>query len=111
MAAGHVSENTSIFCFLITFLTVRLIAELHSGPKGRRAEPHNYRARIEIEKTMRLSFHGHRGKRHGSRARALYIHTYVRTYVRTKLPKMAAILQEKLDLGRPLTGLILTIPL
>ena len=36
------------------------IAELHSGPKGRRAEPHNYRARIEIKKTMRLSFHGHR---------------------------------------------------
>ena len=38
-----------------------LIAELSSGPKGRRAEPHNYRAKIEIEKTMRLSFHGHRG--------------------------------------------------
>ena len=37
-----------------------LIAELHSGSKSRRAEPHNYRARIEIEKTMRLSFHGHR---------------------------------------------------
>ena len=37
------------------------LAELFSGPKGRRAEPHNYRARIEIEKTMRLSFHGHRG--------------------------------------------------
>ena len=84
-----------------------LIAELHSGPKGRRAEPHNYRAWIEIEKTMRLSFHGHRGKRHGSRARALYIHTYVRT----KSPKMAPILLKKLDLGRPLTGLILTIPL
>ena len=40
---------------------VTIIAELSSGPKGRRAEPHNYRARIEIEKTMRLSFHGHRG--------------------------------------------------
>ena len=38
-----------------------VIAELSSGPKGRRAEPHNYRAKIEIEKTMRLSFHGHRG--------------------------------------------------
>ena len=38
-----------------------IIAELSSGPKGRRAEPHNYRAKIEIEKTMRLSFHGHRG--------------------------------------------------
>ena len=37
-----------------------LLAELSSGPKGGRAEPHNYRARIEIEKTMRLSFHGHR---------------------------------------------------
>ena len=37
------------------------IAELSSGPKGRNAEPHNYRARIEIRKTMRLSFHGHRG--------------------------------------------------
>ena len=37
------------------------LAELSSGPKGRRAEPHNYRARIEIRKTMRLSFHGHRG--------------------------------------------------
>ena len=35
--------------------------ELHSGSKSCRAEPHNYRARIEIEKTMRLSFHGHRG--------------------------------------------------
>ena len=58
--------------------TPEFLAELHSGPKGGRAEPHNYRARIEIEKTMRLSFHGHRGNRHGSRARALYIHTYVR---------------------------------
>ena len=38
-----------------------LIAELSSGPKGRTEEPHNYRARIEIEKTMRLCFHGHRG--------------------------------------------------
>ena len=38
-----------------------IIAELSSGLKGRRAEPHNYRAKIEIEKTMRLSFHGHRG--------------------------------------------------
>ena len=55
---------------------VTFIAELHSGLQGRRAEPHNYRARIEIEKTMRLSFHGHRGKRHGSRVRALYIHTW-----------------------------------
>ena len=51
-------------------LSDKLTAELSSGPKGRRAEPHNYRAKIEIEKTMRLSFHGHRGKRHGSRARA-----------------------------------------
>ena len=39
----------------------RVLAELSRGPKGRRAEPHNYPARIEIEKTMRLSFHGHRG--------------------------------------------------
>ena len=39
----------------------QFLAELSSGPKGRRAEPHNYRARIEIKKTMRLSFHGHRG--------------------------------------------------
>ena len=38
-----------------------IIAELSSGPKGRRAEPHNYLARIEIRKTMRLSFHGRRG--------------------------------------------------
>ena len=47
----------SLICF---------VAELSSGPKGRRAEPHNYRARIEIRKPMRLSFHGHLG----SRARA-----------------------------------------
>ena len=40
---------------------IYILAELSSGPKGRRAEPHNYRAKIEIEKTMRLSFHGHRG--------------------------------------------------
>ena len=35
------------------------MVDLKNG--GRRAEPHNYRAKIEIEKTMRLSFHGHRG--------------------------------------------------
>ena len=49
-------DNLKIDCEHILFL-----AELSSGPKGRRAEPHNYRAKIEIEKTMRLSFHGHRG--------------------------------------------------
>ena len=43
------------------FIRIYFIAELSSGPKGRRAEPHNYRARIEIEKTMCLSVHGHRG--------------------------------------------------
>ena len=43
------------------------------------------------------------GKRHGLRARALYIYT--------KSCNMAAILQKKLDLGRPPTCLILTIPL
>ena len=53
-----------------------LLAELLSGPKGRRAEPHRFRANMENFKTMRLSFHIHGGKRHGSRARALYIHTY-----------------------------------
>ena len=53
-----------------------MIAELLSGPKGRRAEPHRFRANMENCKTMRLSFHGNRGKRHGSRARALYIRTY-----------------------------------
>ena len=42
--------------YMLSFL-----AELHSGSKSCRAEPHNYRARIEIKKTMRLSFHGHRG--------------------------------------------------
>ena len=40
---------------------VYFLAELSSGPKGRRTEPHNYRSRIEIKKTMRLSFYGHRG--------------------------------------------------
>ena len=50
------------FCFLsLSAQFLGMIAELSSGPKGRRAEPHNYRARIEIKKTMRLSFHGHRG--------------------------------------------------
>ena len=34
-----------------------LIAEFLSGPKGRRAEPHNHR----IRKTMHLIFHGHGG--------------------------------------------------
>ena len=30
-------------------------------PEGPQSGAHNYRARIEIRKTMRLSFHGHRG--------------------------------------------------
>ena len=30
-------------------------------PEGLQSGAHNYRAKIEIEKTMRLSFHGHRG--------------------------------------------------
>ena len=51
----------------------QVIAELHSGLKGRRAELHRFHTNIENWKTMRLGFHGHRGKRHGSRARALYI--------------------------------------
>ena len=52
---------TSVTHHVCVTLFCAIIAELSSGPKGRRAEPHNYRARIEIEKTMRLSFHGHRG--------------------------------------------------
>ena len=44
-----------------TCATPHTSLELSRGPKGRRAEPHNYRARIEIKKTMRLSFYGHRG--------------------------------------------------
>ena len=39
-------------------------------PEGPQSGAHNYRARIEIRKTMRLSFHGHRGLRPGSRAHA-----------------------------------------
>ena len=52
---------------------IRFLAELHSGPKGLSALPHRFHANIENWKTMRLSFHGHRDKRHGSRVRALYI--------------------------------------
>ena len=46
---------------IVNEISFLFVVELSSGPKGRRAEHHNYRARIEIEKTMRLSFHGHRG--------------------------------------------------
>ena len=54
--------------FRVTPQVLAIIAELHSGPKGRRAEPHRFRTNIENKKTMRLSSHGHRGKRHGLRA-------------------------------------------
>ena len=53
--------NAKQVVFIVSHNIIIFLTELSSGPKGRRAEPHNYRARIEIEKTMRLSFHGHRG--------------------------------------------------
>ena len=71
-----------------------ILAELSSCPKGRRAEPNNYRARIEIEKTMRLSqfmvvvASGMAGGR-----------VRLATTTTTTSLKMAAILQKKLDLG------------
>ena len=76
---------------IVTCIYGSFLAELSSGPKGRRAEPHNYRARIEIEKTMRLSFMVivASGMARGRVGLAMT----------TTLPKMAAILQKKLGLG------------
>ena len=45
----------------VTYYPGSVLAELLSGPKGRRAEPHNCHASIEFRKTKRLNFHGHRG--------------------------------------------------
>ena len=36
-----------------------IVSEHPSGPKGRRAEPHNYHSNTENRKTLSLSFHGH----------------------------------------------------
>ena len=57
---AHVGTKTTPKYFIMAKFS-SFIAELSSGLKGRRAETHNYRARIEIKKTMRLSFHGHHG--------------------------------------------------
>ena len=59
----HLAKAVHIITFnnqVKTTLKYCLIAELSSGLKGRRADPHNHRGTIEIEKTTRLSFHGHR---------------------------------------------------
>ena len=106
-----VLKSMQIILPLVLYLSVNsIIGELYGGPKCRRAEPHRFYANIQKLENHAFEFSWSSWQA-AWQAGACALHTYIHTYVRTKSPKMAAILQKKLELGRPLTCLILTIPL